>query len=106
MKRSEVIAAIEKLKREGESDAARSEFVRVTQQAQRDRSSLADDFHRAIVYCFIMFTRVGYLNKERRNFLRPTLRSVIMAALLVLFAIIQAIVLGFILVQQSLDFQG
>lgn len=102
MKREEVIRLIEKMQANGVPDKWCEEFAEAMRQASQKRNALADDFHRAIVYCFVLFTRVGYLNKERRNFLRPTKRSMLMAFGLMLAVIAESIALLAIMVAVGL----
>ena len=93
MKRIEVIAAIEKLKKKPENRKWSAEFIeklsQYTEQRRSQRSALGDDLHRAVVYCFMLSTRIGYVNKETRRFLRPTKRSVGFAFGFVLFVLIE-----------------
>lgn len=93
MKREEIIRSIEKMRDHGVTEEWRTEFTEVMRDRLTRRSALADDFHRAIIYCFIVWTRIGYLNKERRNFLRPTKRAILMAIGLMVAAILQIILL-------------
>lgn len=102
MKRDEVIRLIEKMQANGVPDKWCEEFAEVMRQESQKRNALADDFHRSIVYCFVLFTRVGYLDKERRNFLRPTKRSIVMAFGLMVAVILQSIVLLAILTAAGL----
>ena len=97
MKRDEIIERIESVRIKGVNQSRSEEIKAALRSAKQRRSKLADDFHRAIVYCFILFTRVGYLNKERRNFLRPTKRALLMTAGLFAVVIVQVFVLALVL---------
>lgn len=95
MERAEIIAAIEKLRQKPDNETWRTEFIekvsRRHQSRSVKRSALGDDFHRAVVYCFVIFTRVGYVNKETRAFLRPTKRAIWIAVCLVLAVLLEIV---------------
>ena len=94
MQRDEIITAIEKMRAEGVSDKSRDEFEAIMRRESERRNALADDFHRAIIYCFIVFMRAGYLNKESRNFLRPTKRALMMTVGLLIAVVLEVFLLA------------
>jgi len=94
MKREEIIEAIEKMRTHGVTDAWCAEFTKMMQNKAQRRNSLADDFHRAITYCFILFSGTKFIPKQQRAFLRPTLRAVLLAAGLLIGVILEIIVVA------------
>jgi hypothetical protein len=97
MKRDEIIEAIEKMRSHGVNEAQFAEFTKLMQRNATRRSALADDFHRALAYSFIIFMGTKYIPKQQRIFLRPTLRAVLFSVGLLIAAILQIGVLGVVL---------
>tara|TARA_R110002073_G_scaffold299270_2_gene466222 strand:- start:19395 stop:19871 length:477 start_codon:yes stop_codon:yes gene_type:complete len=100
MRRAEVIAAIEKLRTHPTAKGWRDEFAQVVKQSssahQDRRASFNADFQRAFIYLVILITGFRYLKKNHWEFLRPNVRSVGLALLMVLIFIVQLVVVGVI----------
>lgn len=99
MDRRAITSAIDTLKTrdrvaQGSLDELRDQLEVFNSSRDRHRQAWADDWHRAIVYCFVLFSRVGYLNKERREFLSPTKRAVVLTILLIIGVILEILVLA------------
>lgn len=92
MKREEIITTIEKMQKHGYSDAQQAELTKIIESEARRRSAFADDLHRAIAYCFIHLSSTRYIPKQQRIFLRPTLRAVLLAVVIMLAVVFQMFV--------------
>ena len=110
MRRAEVIAAIEKLRTHPKAEGWRDEFAQVVKQSssahQDRRASFNADFQRAFIYLVILITGFRYLKKNHWEFLRPNVRSVGLALLMVLIFIVQLIAVGVIVSRMNFGVYG
>ncbi len=98
MKREQVIELVEDIRSKGMSKARIDHLRHELRDASHARSSLANDFNRALAYCFILISGARWIPKEQRRYLRPNRRAVFMALCMLASVILQVFVLGLLFV--------
>ena len=110
MRREEVIAAIEKIRKHPKVEGWRDEFIQVVSKATADgqarRASLSSDFQRAFVYLFIFAAGYRHISKTHRSYLKPNVRSVLMALGMLAVFIIQLVVVFELIQRMNLGVYG